>query len=126
MKKPRRPKPVLDLPSPEEANLAAAELSDMPRPVAKKESPPPEKKKNVAIPRKETVRRAPVREKTVESIDKTNVGRPRANHGRKSTSVMVKPEIWKRLKFLALQRDVDLSEMLENLFETFLAKEEKK
>ena len=123
MKKPRRPKPVFDLPTPEEANAAAAELSGSP--ATPKPSPP----KKRAAPRKKTSTRkaAVVRAKepvTLPPVEKKPIGRPRANHGRRSTSVMVRPEIWKRLKFLALKRDVDLSEMLEDIFLKHLKKEE--
>lgn len=124
MKKPRRPKPVFDLPSPAEANAAAAELSDAPASAPKPS--PPKKKKPVARKKKPA---APSQKKVAEAEPrqlpvKNPIGRPRSNHGRKSTSVMVKPEVWKRLKLLALQRDIDLSEMLEDIFLTFLKNEE--
>ncbi|MCB0517319.1 MAG: hypothetical protein H6577_26415 [Lewinellaceae bacterium] len=117
MKKPRRPRPVIDLPSPDEVNAAAAELSETVAP-AKKSPPPIEGKtaKNTAA--RKNLKEAPAPTiVTKAAVDEAKaVGRPRANHGRRSTSVMVRPQIWKQLKLLALQRDIDLSEMLENMF----------
>lgn len=137
MKKPRRPKPVFDLPSPAEVNSAAAELSDSPQaakpaPAAKKERKSLKRPQNAPKAVAKTTPKKPIakvarKEKAVQpSAIKNPIGRPRANHGRRSTSVMVKPEIWKRLKLLALQRDIDLSEMLEDMFLTYLKKEEKR
>lgn len=133
MKKPRRPKPVFDLPSPDEVNSAAAELSEAPQPSAKKSAANPVAKKAASVtktkrppaPQKKAAKR-PQKAPEAQAVERNPIGRPRANHGRKSTSVMVQPEIWKRLKLLALQRDVDLSEMLEDLFLSYLKKEEAK
>ncbi len=122
MKKPIRPKPVLDLPSPDEANAAAAVFSEATAPTEKnakatkaKSAPPKEQARPNLKPK--------LADLPPDSEDSSKaVGRPRANHGRRSTSVMVKPFIWKQLKLVALQNDIDLSEMLETMFVEFLTK----
>lgn len=44
---------------------------------------------------------------------------------RKTTSIKINPEIWNRFKIYAIQKNVDMSDLLEKMIEKELKKNEK-
>lgn len=45
---------------------------------------------------------------------------------REATSIKIKPDLWKRAKIEAIQRDMDLSELVERAIEAWIKEEPKK
>ena len=51
---------------------------------------------------------------------KKTIGRPKSTHGRRATSVMVDPEIWRKMKFVALSRNVNIADVVNDAFAMYL------